>query len=106
MLRFPQGKPAALYAVREGAVFLIPALLYVFAFRKEGVKGLYIHRFSPVYTTFLALSLFLMIAAVAAEKFSLACFFSGLSVREPIRLSFQNDFWLNLILFVVISRSL
>lgn len=93
---------AALYAVREGAVFLIPALLYVFAFRKEGVKGLYIHRFSPVYTTFLALSLFLMIAAVAAEKFSLACFFSGLSVREPIRLSFQNDFWLNLILYVVI----
>ncbi len=93
---------AFIYAASECAVFLVPALLYVFAVRKEGLSGLSIHRFSPVYTTFLFLSLFLMIAASAAEKFSLACFFSGLSMREPVRLSFQNDFVLNFVLYVVV----
>ncbi len=93
---------ALLYAFFPCTLFLVPSVIYVFAVQKTGFAGLHIHRFSPVYATFLFLSLALMIAAVAAEKFSLACFFSGLAVREPVRLSFQNDFWIHLLLYVLV----
>ncbi len=93
---------ALLYAFFPCVIFLVPSIIYVFAVRKEGFAGLHVHRFSPAFATFLFLSLALMIAAVAAEKFSLACFFSGLAVREPVRLSFQNDFLINLILYVIV----
>lgn len=93
---------ALLYAFFPCVIFLVPSIIYVFAVRKEGFAGLHVHRFSPAFATFLFLTLALMIAAVAAEKFSLACFFSGLAVREPVRLSFQNDFLINLILYVIV----
>lgn len=64
------------FAVCEAAIYLLPAFVYAFGVSKKKNEIVAWHRFSPAYTTFVALSLLLCVAVEAAGKFSLAGFFS------------------------------
>ena len=73
-------------------IYLVPTLVYVLFIQRNGSSGFGFHRFSPAYTSFLVLGLFLTAAIVSAEKFSLAYFFSVVEESKPVQLSWDNPF--------------
>ncbi len=84
-----------------GVIYVIPAVIFVFATEKTGFKGLAIHRFSPSYFTCIVLGFLVMAVCTATLKFSLAYFF-GITGTDAVHIKSGDNIVLAVLTYAVI----